>query len=263
VIRRFSTSSGSSIYIEEAGAGRPVLAVHGLGGGTWFFSGMARRLAGSCRLISVDLPGTGRSQAPLDALSIERWIADLGELVERDVREPVVFVGHSLGTILALHAAVSWPHLLRGAVFAGGLPEPLAPIKERLAKRAEIVAQSGMEGTGAAVAAANFAPATLARSPEMVAMFERLFEAQDPAAYARCCRILMTASAEALVARVRTPALSISGADDQYAPPDHVSAFVRRIPGCAQELLPDCGHFPFLEQPGAFASLVSAFVARL
>ena len=261
--RRFETSSGSSIYIEESGAGRPVLAVHGLGGGAWFFSGTARRLPDSCRLIAIDLPGTGRSLAPLDALSIDRWVADLGDLVERDIQEPVVFLGHSLGTILAIHAAVTWPHLLRGVVFAGGLPEPLAPIKARLANRAAIVARSGMEGTGAAVASANFAPATLVRSPEIVGMFERLFEAQDPAAYARCCRILMSASAEALVGRVQTRGLSISGKDDQYAPPDLVSAFVRRISGCEQELLPDCGHFPFLEPPEAFAELIGAFVARL
>jgi pimeloyl-ACP methyl ester carboxylesterase len=238
--------------------------VPGLGGGAWFFSGLAQRLADAHRTAAVDLPGTGRSSAPAGHMSIERWVSDLGELVETTLREPVVLVGHSMGTIIALHAAAAWPAgLLRGIVFAGGMPEPLPHVKERLARRAELLERDGIEGTGAAVAAANFSPAVLASNPEIAGLVERALEAQDAIAYAHACRILMTASAEHLVEAVRVPALSISGTDDQYAPPDRVAAFVQRVPGCRRELLPDCGHFPFLEQPDRFAGLVRAFAGTL
>jgi pimeloyl-ACP methyl ester carboxylesterase len=259
---RFLTSSGSAIYFEETGSGPPILAVHGLGGGAWFFAGLARRLASDVRVIAVDLPGSGRSTASSGGMSIERWTADLGELAETLIGEPIVLLGHSMGTIIALHAAAAWPQaLLRGLIFAGGLPEPLPAVKERLGRRADLLEQQGIEGTGAVVAAANFSPAILASHPELVGLFERALEAQDANAYARGCRILMSASAEHLVETVRVPSLSISGADDQYAPPDPVAAFTRRVPGCRAELLRECGHFPFLEQPERFADLVRRFVA--
>jgi pimeloyl-ACP methyl ester carboxylesterase len=236
--------------------------VHGLGGGAWFFTGFARRVSGDCRVTAVDLPGTGRSSTPAGGLSIERWVADLGELVEERIGKPVVLLGHSMGTIIALHAAASWPErLLRGLVFAGGLPEPLPHIKERLAGRADLLEREGIAGTGAAVASTNFSPAIIATQPELIGLFERSLEAQDAIAYAQCCRILMSASADHLVDTVSLPSLSISGTDDQYAPPDRVTEFVRRIPGCRQELLEDCGHFPFLERPERFAELVRAFVS--
>jgi 3-oxoadipate enol-lactonase len=259
---RFPTSSGSDIYLEDTGTGIPVLAVHGLGGGAWFFSGLAARLAGHCRVIAVDLPGTGRSGTPSGGPSIDQWVTDLREIVDERVGEPVVLLGHSMGTIIALHAAAVWPEpLLRGLVFAGGLPEPLPHIKERLARRADLLEREGIAGTGAAVASANFSPAIIAAEPELIGLFERSLEAQDAIAYARCCRILMSASAGHLVEAVSLPALSISGTDDQYAPPDRVTAFVRRVPGCRQELLESCGHFPFLERPARFAELVGSFVS--
>jgi 3-oxoadipate enol-lactonase len=264
VANRFLTSSGAELAFDESGTGPVILAVHGLGGGAWFFTGLARRLASECRVVAIDLPGTGRSATPSGGMSIERWTADLGELVERRLGEPVVLLGHSMGTIIALHAAAAWPPaLLRALLFVGGLPEPLGHIKARLAVRADLLEQGGIEGTGAAVAAANFSPAVLASAPEIVGLFERALEAQDAIAYAQACRILKSASADHLVESLALPALSISGADDQYAPPAHITAFVDRVPGCRQEILPDCGHFPFLEQPEQFSALVRAFVAAL
>jgi pimeloyl-ACP methyl ester carboxylesterase len=260
---RFTCRSGVKIYLEDYGRGTPILAIHGLGGGTWFFNGMARRLADEYRVIAVDLPGTGRSEAPPGRMSIPAWVADIEDVVLHHVGEPVVLVGHSMGAIIALTAAAAWPGTLRATVFVGGLPEARPEIKDRLALRIEAVTRGGMPGTGTAVAAANFATATIERQPELVALFERLFDAQDPEAYIRCCRILMQASAAGLPAHVKGPCLSISGAGDHYAPPDLVASFVREIPNCRQEVLPDCGHFPFLEQPDAFAAHLRSFIERV
>jgi pimeloyl-ACP methyl ester carboxylesterase len=43
-----------------------------------------------------------------------------------------------------------------------------------------------------------------------------------------------------------------------------VRAFLRQLPRPSrEEVLPDCGHFPFLEAPDAFARLVKSFLATL
>jgi len=263
MIERFVCRSGAAIHLEDAGVGIPILAVHGLGGGAWFFTGLARRLVDKYRVVSLDLPGTGRSQAPPGRISIEAWVADIEDIVLHRIGEPVVLLGHSMGTIIGLHAADAWPGSLRASVFVGGLPEPRPEIQERLRQRVEQVTRFGIAGTGAAVAAANFAKATLERQPELVALFERLFDAQDPDTYVRCCRILISASAAGSPARVRVPCLSISGTEDQYAPPDLVTAFVNDLPDGEQEILPDCGHFPFLERPVAFTTRLRTFLERV
>jgi 3-oxoadipate enol-lactonase len=269
---RFRARSGSTLHVldtgpgEATGRGRTLLALHGLGGGAWFFTGLARRLAPEHRVIAVDLPGTGRSTSSAP-FSLSSWTADLADLVDERAGEPVVLLGHSMGTIAALHAWSSgggWQARIRGLIFAGGLPEPRAPIKERLMARAESVARAGLSGVGPQAAPANFSRATLEHQPELVGLWETLFEAQDPDTYVRWCRMLIEASAVSVVPTVTVPCLSVSGTEDQYAPPDLVEAFVRRLPGPARaEFLAGCGHLPFLEQPAAFAAAVRSFLSTL
>ena len=66
-----------------------------------------------------------------------------------------------------------------------------------------------------------------------------------------------------LPAHVQVPCLSISGSEDQYAPPDLVTEFVRELPDGGQDVLQDCGHFPFLEQPEAFTAALRPFLERV
>jgi pimeloyl-ACP methyl ester carboxylesterase len=179
------------MYVEHTGGGPPVLALPGLGGGAWFFSGLARRLTPDYRVLSLDLPGTGRSPAGRDGFTAESWVDDLGGLLADCVDEPAVVVGHSLGTILALRLWQTHPERVRALVFVGGLPEARPTIRERLAQRAEAVAAAGLAGWGVRAAEANFARAAVDRQPETVAMFERLFELQDaprrPTPSPGCC----------------------------------------------------------------------------
>jgi 3-oxoadipate enol-lactonase len=79
----------------------------------------------------------------------------------------------------------------------------------------------------------------------------------------RCCRILIGASASGLPAHVQVPCPSIGGSEDQYAPPDLVTEFLRQLPDRGQHVLQDCGHFPFLEQPDAFAAALRPLLERV
>lgn len=257
----FSPRSGASMFVEDRGDGPTLLALPGLGGGAWFFSGLARRVGPGYRVLAVDLPGTGRSVPAGSTFTAGSWVADLGDLLASCTSGPVVLVGHSLGSILALHAWHTWPERIRAIVFVGGLPEVRPLIRERLSQRAAAVAAGGLAGWGPRASAANFARATLERQPELVALFERLFEMQDASAYVRCCEILLSASATSLVPALAVPCLAVSGEEDQYAPPELVRHFATALPvPCRHEVIPDCGHLPFLETPDAFARLLRSFL---
>lgn len=260
---RFTTSRGTSLYVEDIGSGPAILAVHGLGGGAYFFRGLAERLRDRYRVLSVDLPGTGRSVVTGE-FSLDTWVDDLGDLIDERVGLPTVFLGHSMGTIIGLKAWDSWPDWIRAFVFVGGLPQVRAVVRERLTERMESVAKHGLAGWGEKVMPGIFAPATMASSPEVVGLFERLFEAQHPATYVRCTKILLEASAVWTVPTVRVPCLALTGRHDQYAPPDAVNAFAKRLPGeWREEVMEDCGHMPFFEAPDAFAKAVRTFLEEL
>jgi 3-oxoadipate enol-lactonase len=254
---RYAAASGSSIYFEDAGTGPPVLALHGVGGGAYFFHGLSDRLQNRYRIVAVDYPGVGFSTAGRGAFSLDGWVADLGGFVADTFDRPVVVLGHSLGTIVGLEVWRSWPSRIAGMVFVGGLPEVRPPVRERLTDRSRAIRQDGIEGWGVKVAAGVFSAASVRQHPEAVGMFARLFETQPPDVYVESLRILMGANAWPVVPTVTVPCFSISGSDDTYAPPDAVSEFLDRFPTRPDQIvLPEVGHMPFFEAPADFASAV-------
>jgi pimeloyl-ACP methyl ester carboxylesterase len=273
----FTARSGSVLHVEDTGvpdagatSGPPVLALHGIGGGAYFFSGFAKRLSDTHRVISIDLPGTGHSVSPDTAsntapdFTLDSWIADIGDLVRDHIGEPVVVLGHSLGTILALKAWNTWPENIRALLFTCGLPKARPNIHERLSVRAESIAREGVANWGPKVSPGVFSKRTLSEMPEVTGLFERLFEEQRGPEYVREIEVLLGADMNPVVPSVTVPCFAIAGREDSYAPPASVEEFVARLGApCDVEVLEGCGHMPFLESPEAFAATAARFLKTL
>jgi len=261
---RFTASNGFVWPIEETGDGPTVLALHGVGGGACFFRGLAERLGLRYRVMATDLPSGLRPDGSAEPATMAAWADGVSELLASRVSGPAVVVGHSLGTILALELWRRRPDLVRALVFVGGLPAVRELMRGRLRDRLVAVAEQGMGGWGPRVAAGVFGRRAFHAAPESIGMFERLLEAHPPATYIRNMEALLAASAVDVVPTVNVPCLSISGTEDNYAPPEFVADFLRLLPGsCEQRVLDGVGHMPFFEVPAEFADAISAFLARL
>lgn len=253
------------LYLDAWGAapGPVLLCLHGLGGGTHFFGALGAALTGQCRTIAVDLPGSGLSP-PLEGSFSFDVVADLIVRLARaeQVRGPAMcLLGHSLGTILALEAIGRSPDLAAGLIIVGGLPEPLPLVRRRLRDRVSTIRQRGIAGLGAEVVEANFSRRSQTERPELTACFAKLFAGQNAAAYAATAEALAAWTARERPPLDRVACLAVTGEEDRYAPPDAIRAFARTLPARTRvEIMPDCGHLPFLEQPAPFAAIVSAFL---
>jgi 3-oxoadipate enol-lactonase len=268
----FTARSGSILHVEDTGAGNgadqsvsgpPVVCLHGIGGGAYFFAGFSRRLRATHRVLSIDLPGTGRSTSAPAAFTLETWASDIADLID-SLGEPVVLLGHSLGTILSLRTWELSPRNVRAILFACGLPKARPNIHERLSARAESIARDGIANWGPKVSPGVFSPASLAHKAEVVGLFERLFEDQEAAAYVRSIEVLLGADLNAAVSTVTVPCLAVAGQEDSYAPPASVVEFADRLPrACRVEVLEGCAHMPFFEDPEAFARVTRDFLQTL
>ena len=83
---------------------------------------MARQRACLCRsrlgVYGVDLLGFGASAQPSLLQDNRTWAQQVLHLIEQRIQQPVVIVGHSLGALVALTAAVSRPALVKALVLA-------------------------------------------------------------------------------------------------------------------------------------------------
>lgn len=69
---------------------------------------------------------------------------------------------------------------------------------------------------------------------------------------------------EGYVDRIDVPVLVIQGEGDEYGTAAQVESIARRVPaGAGVLMLPDCGHSPHRDQPGATLDALAGFAAKL
>lgn len=115
------------LHFRDEGEGHPIVLVHGLGASSRVFDPLFER-RGPRRLISVDLPRTGRSRHWADSTPQAIGDALVRFLDTRRVDRFHLF-GHSFGGLVALHAAATHGDRVDGLTVAStpalGLPTEL------------------------------------------------------------------------------------------------------------------------------------------
>ncbi len=126
---------GHRIAWTRAGAGTPLVLVHGFGAsiGHWRKNIPALAAAGY-EVFALDLLGFGDADKPALPYSLNLWEDLLRDFWAAHIGRPAVFVGNSIGGLLSLMVASRQPAIVLGSVLlnpAGGLnhrPEELPPL---------------------------------------------------------------------------------------------------------------------------------------
>jgi len=259
------TINGLRYAVDEAGAGEPLLLLHGFTGSAATWRDLWPRLAVRFRVLAVDLPGHGGSDAPADPAryTISRVAADLVAVLERRAARPAHWLGYSMGGRLALYAALHHPMAVRALLLASASPG-LATATEREQRRAADEALAlRIERDGVA----NFVDewqqlplfAGLSRLPaEAQAELRRQRLANSAAGLANSLRGMGTGAQPSLWARLPelvAPTLLVVGAeDDKFVNINRRMA--ARLPAAELRVVPDAGHTVHLEQPAAFLAAI-------
>ena len=251
------------VAVEVDGDGDPVLMIHGLGGTSNVWTPLLPALA-RFRTIRPDLPGSGRSAGVEGALSIDAFVEAMRRVCRAVGVERAHVIGHSLGTVVALHLAVAEPTLVRTLVLFGpvlSLADSARPAMRARADSARGGGVAGMQEIAQALVGAAVSAETRARRPVAVALVRELVMRQCPEGYARTCEALAAAEA-ADVARISCPTLLVTGDEDAIAPAQSVRHIGARIAGSRAEVLARCGHWTPVERPEECAELVRRFYAQ-
>ena len=130
------TIGDMSYYVEEAGSGEPVMLLHGFTGSSANWHPVMERLAGSFRVLAIDLIGHGRSDAPteIEQYAMPNIANDLGLLLRQLNAIPAHWLGYSMGGRLALYIAVNHPQWVRSLILESASPG-LCDVAERIARR--------------------------------------------------------------------------------------------------------------------------------
>src|SRR6516165_5234111 len=127
---------GLRFHYQQRGRGPDVILIHAVTSNlsVWLFGNLMDELAAEFRITSYDLRGHGASDAPAANYTSADMADDLRELHSALKLRPAMLVGHSFGGVIAVHAALSYPDIVRGIVLSDSFFPGLAHLEPNLAE---------------------------------------------------------------------------------------------------------------------------------
>ncbi len=257
--------------VRACGTGKPLLLLHGFTGRGTAWGAHAAAFAHAFRVISVDLPGHGRSgTATPERMTVERTADDLAAILRRTVAAPADVLGYSLGARVALRLAIAHSSVVRRLV----LESPSAGLRteaERATRRRadeDMATRLEADGIDAFVTEWERQPvfaSHVALPPARAARLHAMRLANRPGGLAASLRSAGQGAMEPLFDRLDTvaaPTLVIAGALDDRGRP-RAERVARGIPGARLEIIDHAGHTPHEEQPRAFRRLALDFLQEV
>lgn len=230
-----------------------ILCLHGWGDDHRTFAGLTKALQSSYRVISVDLPGFGSSQAPNAVWGLDDYATFLSDFLKKlHVQEVSVLIGHSNGGALAILA------LSRGKLSAHRLV---------LLGAAGIRDQEKIKKLGLKVIAKTGKAATFwLPANKKKALQKRLYGAagSDMLVVPHLQETFRKTVAQDVQVDAKTitiPTLLIYGEHDRATPVQYGEIYHRLITGSKLEVVPGAEHFVHHDKPTEVQHLIEEFIA--
>lgn len=255
--------NGTNIFYEVSGDGPALLFVHGLGGTSNVWHAQRAALAKYFKVITMDLPGSGRSDKNEPEYSMAKWVEQLAGLADALKLGKFTLVGHSMTTVLAQNFAARHGQRLNAVVLCGPITELPQAGKDNFAKRAETVQKEGMIAVADAVLGGALTPGTREANPALAGLVREMLLSNCPKCYAGHCQALRNASAKADQANIKCPMLILVGDQDGVTPLASARAIAAAVSGAKIRIVPATAHLTMLERPEAFNAALTEFLASV
>jgi 3-oxoadipate enol-lactonase len=245
-------------YLDEGTpSGPPLVLAHALGTGALMWDGLVPLLPPGLRVIRYDARGHGQSSTPPAPYTMGALVRDAEALMDHLRVRDAMFVGLSIGGMVAQGLAVKRPDLIRALVLSNTGAKIATPEiwEGRIATARR---PGGMEELARASCERWFPRAHVAAGRHRP-WLEHLSH-HDPEGYAGCAAAISGTDFYTPTSGLRLPTLGIAGSEDGSTPPDLVRETVDLVPGARFRLLRGTGHVPPIDAPEAYAACLTEFI---
>jgi non-heme chloroperoxidase len=260
------TADGTQLFHRDWGAGKPVLFLHswGMSGEMWQYQ-MVEFVDRSCRCITYDRRGHGRSSDPGEGYDMDTLADDLATVIEYLDLTDVTLIGHSMSgaeiiRYLTRHGA--------GRVARVALLAPTLPFLTKTPDNPDGVERSMLEAVRASWrkdftkwVADNTAPFFVPEtSPGMVSWLIGLLGPCSLQAAIACNRAATDADFRAELPAIAVPTLILHGDKDASVPLAFAQKAARLIPDCRLEVYEGAPHGLFITHMERVNADLAAFI---
>jgi pimeloyl-ACP methyl ester carboxylesterase len=264
---------GHRVGVTVAGAGSPLLLLHGIGRDRRDWSEVLSALAEHWRVVALDLEGFGDSEPWSDRVTLASmtWMVRR-TLLALGIAEPVAVVASSMGGAVALRLHADDPKLVSALVLASsaGFASGATLGLRLMAFRGIGPALLSFRPIAARMQVRTlFADRAFASRLLVAEAVERIRRRQTRRVYFQVVHDLGGVRgvrpgwrAEVLrpLAETGTPTLVLWGERDAVLPVEQLTAAAAALPHARTRVLPGVGHMPQIEDPDGFVREVSSFL---
>ncbi len=240
------------LMFTDAGAGRVALILHG-GGGPFTVQSIGAHLATSMRVIIPTHPGWNGAERPAWLTSIRDLALAYVRLLKSEGLRDVIVIGSSIGGWIACEMALHDDGGLIGGlalIDSGGVEIAGQPVVDVFSLTPRGIAEHSYHNPDRFyVDPATIPPELAARQRANMATMRLL------AGDSMCDPMLLNR-----LRWVQAPTLAIWGDSDRMYTPGYGRALADAFDNARFTIIPNAGHLPHIEQPGATFAALDAFI---
>ena len=242
-VSRWTMVNGLGVHSVTAAppaGGPPLVLVHGLGVSSRYLLPTARVLARHFEVHAVDLPGSGQSERPVQALNLADAAQTLLRWMDAVRLERASFLGNSMGCQVLLELAVAAPERVDRLVLAGPTVDP------RWRSFARQVPRWLLE---------------LFREPlSLLPILLRDYFTFGPLRFFTTARFALSDTPEEKMPQVRAPTLVVRGERDAFVSDAWMERCAQLLPRATTATVRGAGHAVNYSAPAALARIVAPFL---
>ncbi len=239
--------------------GAPVVFANSLGTDFRLWDKILPLLPPGLRILRYDKRGHGLSNCPAPPYHMGQLISDVERLMDLTGFRDAVFVGLSIGGMIAQGLATKRDDLVRAAVLSNTGAK--IGTREMWDERIAAVEAGGIEALADAVMERWFSK-PFRETPE-IDVWRNMLVRQPAEGYVGCSAAIAGSDFFTTTASLRLPVLGIAGAEDGATPPDLVRETAELVPGSKFHLIRRAGHLPCVEEPREYAEVLGNFLKEV
>ena len=236
--------------------GAPIVFANSLGTDLRLWDPILPHLPAGLKIIRYDKRGHGLSTCPPGPYSMGALVRDVEKLLDHLAVKDAMFVGLSIGGMIAQGLAVKRLDLVRAMVLSNTAAK--MGTKDMWQDRIDAIKANGLEALADPVMERWFGKDF--RATAELELWRNMLVRQPAEGYAGCCAAIAGTDFYTPTSGLRLPTLGIAGSEDGASPPDLVRETVNLIHGSKFELIRRAGHLPCVEKPAEYAALLTTFL---
>ena len=258
-------SDGINIDFSDEGEGLPIIFIHAFPLNQTMWADQVAALGSRFRVITADLRGFGKSDAPAGPYTMDQMASDVRAVMQALSIESAVIAGCSMGGYAAFAFYRNYPQAARALVLIdtrAGLDTEEA--RERREKSAEKAEREGARAIADDMAPLLLGSTTERDRPEIVQRVRAIIEANSPRGIAAAQRgMAARLDSVSLLSEITCPTLVVAGSEDKLAGRAEAEAIAGKIPGSTLRVIESAGHLPNIERPDEFNKALIEFLESL